>query len=190
MSNIKNSDPGHAAEAPVPPSPPPTTGGPAGGEHEVRSSGVFIPEWGPPQLSVPDKSLADGGHWVEREYVQCSSCGSLHPAEVIKLVQTNGTKFSTKYHSAGWMIVFYLEPAGSGRTYEFFAAHLADASPVEFAVLTSIMSRLFNITVIRTGNHFQFITPAATLRRGTVWGEIVDGEPDFSAMRLVNGRQK
>jgi len=139
------------------------------------------------QSSIPDKTLADGGHWACRP-VRCSSCGGLHPFEVIRLLRTNGTKFSSEPWRDGWPHRYNFEVVG--QLYTFYTIHLRDTSPAEFLELACRINRIFGVLISREGSEIQYFAPPAIRRLGIIWGEIVNGEPDFSAMNMVNGRKK
>jgi len=147
---------------------------------EIKSARIISP------------TLSDLGQWVEHEYVQCSACSSLHPAEAIRLLRTDGTKFASDHWHEGWPHRFFIETgdgAPHGATYSFYTIHLNDASPAELREMRLLLKSVFGIPSWVTDDGKCFLDPLAA-KKGTIWGEIVNGEPDFSAMNLVNGRKK
>jgi len=142
------------------------------------------------ELSIQlDKSaLSDLGHWVEHEYVQCSACAGLHPAEAIRLLRTDGTKFASAPWKDGWPHLFHLEVDGT--PYKFYLVHMRDAAPAEFEEMSVLLQNFFGISVGRAAGAIAYFAPQTVLKKGIIWGEIVNGKPDFSAMEVVNGRKK
>ncbi len=138
-------------------------------------------------------TLSDLGHWVEHGYVQCSACSGLHPAEAIRLLRTDGTKFASAPWKDGWPHLFQFEVAQTitcRRCYPFYTIHMNDASPAEFEELASLIQKIFGVSVARVAGSVAYFAPQTVLKKGIIWGEIVNGEPDFSAMESVNGRKK
>lgn len=183
------------------------------GKTSVRS-GHLGGRWGFDLVSVPDKPesafasrsmptmfqpddnpiLADGGHWIADSWLaRCGACGGLHPAEAIRLLRTDGTKFASTPWKDGWPHLFQIETQ-NGWGYNFYTIHLKDASSSEIEELGHLFEKVFGVTIIRCniegGPDLWFFAPPEVRKKGIIWGEIVNGEPNFSAMEAVNGKKK
>lgn len=81
-------------------------------------------------------------HWETREEgrLHCSYCGSLSPAEAVKLLKTPGTSFSGSDWKYGWPHKFYI-----GGT-KFYNEHLVDADEATFVEFSDLSAKIFGIT--------------------------------------------
>lgn len=109
-------------------------------EHEIRLAAMEDALAGRKNSCVP--TLIDSrAAWQDRGtgILQCSYCGSLHPEEAVKLLQTAGTSYSGSDWKYGFPHKFYI-----GKS-KFYTKHLLDASPETFQTFAELSLELFGI---------------------------------------------
>jgi hypothetical protein len=75
--------------------------------------------------------------------IRCSFCGSMSVAEVIETLQIEGSHFSGSDWKYGWPHKFYI--GKKGQHGKFYAVHLFDATPEEWAQWREIVYPLIGI---------------------------------------------
>jgi hypothetical protein len=113
--------------------------------------------------------------------LHCSYCGSLHPDEAVKLLTTDGTRYSGSDWKYGFPHKFYI---GGGK---FYVRHLQDAGPEAFVEFARLSQELFGIGWSKEGDKVFWTAPVTASHFGYQrWGTVgkttcvcgcVGGEP-------------
>lgn len=76
--------------------------------------------------------------WIKRGvFYRCSFCGSIHPEELIKLLQKEGITIKFSDLKYGWPHKLYVK--GAGEWIKFYTVHLLDMEDEQFAILTELI---------------------------------------------------
>jgi hypothetical protein len=76
----------------------------------------------------------------------CSYCGSMTPAEALRLMGTDGTKYSGSDWKYGWPHKFYISNDAAPAARKFYTTHLSDCTDEELVKFSRMSDQYFGIT--------------------------------------------
>lgn len=118
---------------------------------EMRLPGGEVDEW-----KVRDAGLR-----------HCDYCGSIHPEDLMTLLQTGKARLSGADWKYGFPHKFYVSSSdGCGHLGKFYTRHLIELSPVAFDAFAPVLSQACGIKWERDETGIKYAAPYVGFQKG------------------------